>query len=233
VLVHPTGADASFFEPVLAELDQDFTVLAFDRMGWGGSVPDGDYRKTSVAEQAIAARGLMRERGVSVAAVLGVGFGAVVALEMAIADPESIGTAVLVEPPVFDVLTAATPGMSEDVARIREAATAGGEGAAYEAYLAGELETLGAGASRYAHLADRSPRAAHSFLVELPAVPAWPLDPGRVAAIGAEVLVATTPSSPPLLLEAADALSSRIPGSRRVLAEGDVPAAVPALLRGL
>jgi len=159
-----------------------------------------------------------------------VGFGAVVALELALAEPSVVTGAILVEPPLFALLTAATEGMSADVAEIRNAAEEGGEEAAYELFLGGELPTLGTGADRLADKADRGPNAAHSFLVELPAVPAWPMEPARIDDIKAEVTVATTPSSSPLLLEAANAVAPRIPEAERVFTENDGPQAVIELL---
>jgi len=165
--------------------------------------------------------------------VLGVGFGAVVALELALAEPQMISQAILVEPPLFGLVTAATEGMSSDVVEIRDAAENGGEQAAYELFLAGELHTLGSGTERLGSLADRGRLAAHTFLVELPAVPAWPLDPQRIAAIEAGVKVATTPSTPPLLLEAANGIAPRIPEAERLFTVRDGPRAVQELLESL
>jgi len=165
--------------------------------------------------------------------VLGVGFGAVVALELALAESELVESAVLVEPPLFDTLTRATEGMSDDVAAIRDAAEEGGEEAVWRLYLTGGLPTLGVGAKRLGGSnADAGPSAAHTLLVELPAVPDWPLDPVRVAELDAPVTVATMPSTPGLLLEAADSLTPRIPGARREAAAEDGVAAIPGLLRG-
>ncbi len=173
---------------------------------------------------------MLKELGVGRTTVLGVGFGAVVALELALAEPAVVTRAILVEPPLFALLTAATEGMSADVAGIRNAAEEGGEEAAYDLFLGGELPTLGTGAGRLAGRADRGPNAAHSFLVELPAVPAWPMEPDRIADMKAGVTVATTPSSSPLLLEAANAVTPRIPEAKRVFTERDGPEAVPELL---
>jgi pimeloyl-ACP methyl ester carboxylesterase len=199
-------------------------VITFDRPGWGASEAPDDYRKTSIAEQAIAAAGVLRDQQVERARVLGIGFGAVIALELALAEPDRVESAVLFEPPLLDTSTRATEGMSIDVAAIREAAEEGGEKAVWELFLSGGLPTLGAGAGRLkegsvaadgAGPADDGPAAPHTLLVELPAVPAWSLDPVRVAAIKAPVTVATALSTPALLVEAADALVPRIPGARR------------------
>jgi len=167
---------------------------------------------------------------ISEVAVLGVGFGAVVALELALSEPDLVRSAILVEPPLFGLVTAATGGMSSDVVEIRDAAEAGGKEAAYELFLAGQLHTLGCGAERLGAKADRGPSAPHTFLVELPAVPAWPLDPQRLAAIQAEVQVATTPSTPPLLMKAAEGITPRIPGAQRICTVRDGDEALTELL---
>ena len=154
-----------------------------------------------------------------------------VALELALAEPGMVESVVLLEPPLLDTLSSATEGMSLDVAAIRDAAEQGGEVAVWRLFLAGSLPTLGAGAERLADAADRSEHSAHTLLVELPAVPSWPLDPVRVSGLEAPVTVATAPSSPGLLVEAADALVPRIPGSERVVADSDGPAGIAGLVR--
>ena len=207
-------------------------MITFDRPGWGRSAPPVDYRRTSIAEQAIATAAVLREHAVEAAWVLGVGFGAVVALELSLAEPEMVESAVLLEPPILDTQTAATEGMSVDVAAIRDAAAEGGEAAVWKVFVSGGLPTLGAGAERLGTGADPGPRAAHTLLVELPAVPAWPLDPVRVGGLEAPVTIANLPSSPALLVEAADALARRIPGSERIAAERDGPEGIVGLLRG-
>jgi pimeloyl-ACP methyl ester carboxylesterase len=249
LLIHPTGTSSAWFEPVAGRLADDWQVLTYDRPGWGRSKPPDEYRKTSIAEQAIVAAGVLRDRGVNGVRVLGVGLGAVVALELALAEPVRVESVVMVEPPVFDTLVAATEGMSDDVAAIQDAAAEGGEEAVWRLYLSGGLPTLGAGAERLPGAGEGSlpgvggerpsgtagesaagPAAAHTLLVELPAVPAWPLDPFRIAGLEAPVTIATMPSSPGLLVEAADSLVPRIPEANRVTTEADGPEAVPGLL---
>jgi len=192
-------------------------------------VPSEEYRRTSIAEQSIEVAGKVRELEVGPLSVVGLGFGAVVALELALADPGLVDRAFMIEPPVLGALSAATEGMSADVEAIRAAAEAGGEEAAYELYLAGGLPTLGAGAERFAAEADRGPYAARAFLVELPAVPAWPLDPVRLAGLEAEVAVVTLPSTPALLASAAETVVERVPGATAVRATRDGVSAVPGL----
>jgi pimeloyl-ACP methyl ester carboxylesterase len=165
--------------------------------------------------------------------VLGVGIGAVIALELAQSEPHLVTEAILVEPPLFGLIPAATEGMSADVTAIREAAEDGGKEAAYDLFLSGGLPVLGSGAGRLAERADRGPLAPHTFLVETPAVPAWPLDPQRLAALEAGVRIATTPSAPPLLVEAAGLVAARIPGAEQTVTTGEGAGAVAELLKDL
>jgi pimeloyl-ACP methyl ester carboxylesterase len=188
-------------------------------------------RKTSVAEHSIDAAGVLRAHGEARAEVLGVGFGAVVALELALAEPGLVERAVMVEPPLFGTLTDATEGMSADVAAIREAAERGGRDEVWRLYREGALPTLGAGAGRSGQTGTGAgPSAAMALLVELPAVPAWPLDPVRITKAEPAVTVATTPTSPEILMRAADALVPRLPGAVREGTAGDGPAAAVELL---
>jgi len=229
-MIHGTGTNSSVFDSAVGALADDWRLITPDRRGWGRSVPPDEYRRTSIAEQAIEVSALLRESGAAQATLVGLGFGAVVALEMALADPVLVARAFLIEPPVLGAVSAATEGMSADVEAIREAADQGGEEAAYELYLAGDLHTLGPGAERFADYADRGPSAARSFLVELPAVPAWPLDPVRLAALESEIAVVTLPSTPALLRLAAEKVAEKVPGAITVHAERDGIAAIPSLL---
>ncbi|MGB0119544.1 MAG: alpha/beta hydrolase [Solirubrobacterales bacterium] len=231
-MIHGTGTDSGYFETVAGSLSETFRLITYDRRGWGRSSDFSEYSRTSIAEQAIEARGLLRDLDVTGVTVLGVGFGAVVALELVLSDPDLFREAILVEPPLFGLVTAATGGMSADVVEIRNAAEEGGKQAAYELFLDGQLNTLGCGARRLGARADRGPAAAHSFLVELPAVPAWPIDPQRLAAIETDVVVATMPSTPPLLMKAAEGINPRIPGSDRIETVRDGDEALTELLIG-
>ena len=79
-------------------------------------------------------------------------------------------------------------------------------------------------------LADRGGEAPRSFLVELPAVPGWSLDPDRFRRLDSEVRLVSLADSPELLREAADSLVGRIPGARRLeLGSSGPEASVEAL----
>lgn len=216
VLLHGTGTDSRVFEDSVRGLVGSFRTTTIDRRGWGGSPAGPDYRRTTVAEQSIEIAGVIRQQTDTPVTVAGIGFGAVIALELALAEPESVTAAIMIEPPLFDALPDATEGMSRDVESIRDAAATGGKAAAYELFWDGGLPVLGAGAERFRRWADLEPAATDTFLVELPAVPAWPLDPIRMASLETEVSVVTCPSTPELLRRAADTLTGRIPGCERI-----------------
>ena len=231
LLIHPTGTGSEWFAPVLPGLAGSRRVITYDRYGWGASQPVGELRKTSVAEHAIDAAGVLRDHDEQRAEVLGVGFGAVVALELALSEPAMVERVVMVEPPLFGTLTDATEGMSSDVAAIRDAAEGGGREAVWRLYAEGGLPTLGAGAGRNARTGPGAgPEPARALLVELPAVPAWPLDPERITSAEPAVTVATTPTSPGMLERAADALVPRIPGAARAFTAADGPQVAIELL---
>ncbi len=87
--------------------------------------PEG-YERTTVAEQAGLAARRLRERGPAV--VCGAGIGAVAALELLLGRAGSGHGAVLVEPPLLSFLPEATDQLLADVAEVREAVPAGGQG---------------------------------------------------------------------------------------------------------
>lgn len=227
LLIHDTGTDSRFFAEPLDRLATVASLTVVDRPGWGRSASPEDYRRTSIAEQAIAVAGAaapaLAGGGVT---VLGFGLGAVVAAEIGLSHPEAIGRVVMVDPPLFGLLKEATEGVSRDAEAIRSAASEGGPQAAYELFLDGGLPTLGAGADRLGGLADRGSQAAHSFIVEVPAVPAWPLEPARLGGIGGPVEVLVTGDAPEILAAAADAFAPRVPGAIRQELVGSGPAAV-------
>lgn len=151
-------------------------------------------------------------------------------MEIGLSHPEGVSRVLMIDPPLYGLLKEATEGVSRDVETIREAASEGGPEAAYELFLDGGLPTLGAGADRLGTLADRGPGAAHSFIVEVPAVPAWPLDPGRLGRIACPVEVLVTGDAPEILTAAADAFAPRVPGAIRQDLDGSGPAAVAEAL---
>lgn len=146
---------------------------------------------------------------------------------MAAAEPDLVNLATAIEPPVLGLLPDATAGLSRDVELVREAADGGDPGPAYELFLGGELTTIGAGAERFEDVADHGPESAHTLFVEIPAVPAWPIDSERINESGTTIRVLTVASTPPVLMEAANQLAVRLEHGERIFdaASPFIPAA--------
>lgn len=231
LLVHGSATSSAYFSSILPRLAGRWTVTTVDRPGWGESPAPEDYRNTSIAEQAIAVAGAAsRALESGSLTVAGVDFGAVVAFELGLANPEAVERVVMVDPPIYGTLPSATEGISLDVEQIRDAVESDGEQAAYELFTSGALGTLGAGAGRLGSLAFTGPSAARSLLVELPAVPAWSLDPARLVPLSGRVTVGSTPTAPPVLAQAAAGFASRIGDTELIGLESDGPAAVAEAL---
>ena len=84
LLVMGLGGSAPMWEPVRARL-ADFTTIAFDAPGTGGSPPP--RRPLSMLDHANLARRALQVAGVDRAAVIGYSFGGAVAQQLALLDP--------------------------------------------------------------------------------------------------------------------------------------------------
>jgi pimeloyl-ACP methyl ester carboxylesterase len=94
VLVHGGASDARKWEPQLAALADEFTVLAWDEPGAGRSsdLPPGEFGLAGIAD---ALAGLIDQLELAPAHVAGLSWGGVVALELYRRRPEVVGTLVL------------------------------------------------------------------------------------------------------------------------------------------
>src|SRR5262249_15031572 len=159
---------------VSAAIGEKARAIGYDRRGWGeSSAPDG-YRRTTVEEQSEDAAALIETLSLGEVLVCGAGLGAVIALDLLLRRPELILGAVLIEPPLLQLLPAATESLSAD-RRAPEAAAGEGREAIVQLYLSGALGALAAGAARLPEGLTRPARERPiSLIAELGAVPAWP-----------------------------------------------------------
>ena len=145
--LHESGASGSIWEALGEALADQAIFVAPDRPGWGETEPPECYARTTVAEQAGFAARALGERDAP-AIVCGSGIGAVVALELALAEPGRVGGVVLIEPPLLSFVPEATEQLALDVKLIRETLAEGGRGAVLRAYVSGRFPALGPGAGR-------------------------------------------------------------------------------------
>jgi pimeloyl-ACP methyl ester carboxylesterase len=190
----------------------DTTVHAVDRRGSGASRLE-DPRPIDVAVHVADLTAILDAEGAETAAVVGISYGACVALEFGARRPERTAAIVAYEPPYGPAADALTRAAFADVAANTERhfETAGGPAAA-EAFLTGV-----AGPDAWSAL----PQRTRAFLAEEgsgayadAALLGFDLD--GLNAIRAAVTIVTGDASQPFYRPIADALAARIPGTRRV-----------------
>src|SRR5262245_21288567 len=114
VLIHETATSAAIWEPLAAALSDDARVIAYDRRGWDESSAPEDYRRTTIEEQSEDAAALIEATAGGPATVAGAGVGAVIALDLVLRRPDLVSAALLVEPPVLQLLPIATEALTDD-----------------------------------------------------------------------------------------------------------------------
>ncbi len=93
--------DAEEYARVVGLLQDEFTILSYDRRGFSRSPrPDG-YHGTNVEEQADDAAALLDATGLAPATVWGNSSGAIIGLSLVLRHPEMVSAAMLHEPPLF------------------------------------------------------------------------------------------------------------------------------------
>ncbi|MEZ0492251.1 alpha/beta fold hydrolase [Kineococcus sp. TBRC 1896] len=224
--LHGSGGGLHSLAPLAARL-ADFEVWRFARRGYPPS-PNGFGRKSFGAEVRDVRTLLETVRAVTESDVhlVGVGYGATLALHTALAEPAGIRSLALLEPPVL----LAGPPLEDVLARYR-ALVAAGEHRAAEELLAREvtrvpepqlaaLSTLG-GPDLHADPA-RAAGLAEGWTHDLEALASDEDDVARWAALrpGLPVLLAQGADSAEPLPAGMDALAAVLPHARRVVWEG-------------
>jgi pimeloyl-ACP methyl ester carboxylesterase len=215
LLIHDMASDAADLAPLAAALADGARVIAHDRRGYGGSGAPEPYEATTVHEQAEDAACVLAATTSEPAVACGLGFGALVALDLASRHGDRIDGLVLADPPLFAFVAEAAEALSEERRLLEEALREGGPALAVERHL-GDT----AGPDRVA----RAGAAHRAFFADLAGLASWPVTRGTLRAIAVPTVVVGTPDAPPHVVAAADALAGLIPGARRTH-DGDVAAA--------
>ena len=101
--IHGIGGSAALLSEKLSGLATSRRVIAYDRRGYGQSDAPEPYRATTVSEQSADAAALVSALDASPALLVGVGFGALVALDLCLRHPQITEGAVLVDPPLYSL----------------------------------------------------------------------------------------------------------------------------------
>jgi pimeloyl-ACP methyl ester carboxylesterase len=224
LLIHETATSSEVWSPVAEAIGESARAIGYDRRGWGESSAPEDYRRTTVEEQSEDAAALLEAIDAPAAVLCGAGLGAVIALDLLLRRPELVAGTVLIEPPLLQLLPAATESLSAD-RRSLEAAAGEGREAIVELCLSGTLGAIAAGAARLPEPLTRPARERPASLIaELGAVPAWATPMPRLAGAERPSAILTAPPTPALLRDAAAALEERLAGATaREVDAGDLP----------
>lgn len=208
LIVHDIARPAS-------ELDLPARLITYERRGYGASGAPEPYEATTVHEQAQDAACVLRATAGEPALVVGEGFGALVALDLASRHGDLVAALVLADPPLFAFVPEAAERLAAERAALEEALRAGGLAAAVDRWL-GEQSPWARAAAR-------------AFFADLAGLASWPVTRGTLRAIGAPAAVVTGPSTTSHVAVAADAIAALLPGASRAT-DGDVAAAARTLL---
>jgi len=208
-LIHETAATGAIWGPVASSLSERSRAIFYDRRGWGrSSAPEG-YRRTTVEEQSEDAVTLIERVAGEPTVVCGAGLGAVIALDLLLRRADAVSAAVLIEPPLLQLLPVATEAISDDRRRLEGAAAASED--VIELYLSGGLPALGAGVGRLPESMATAARARPaSVMAEFGIASGWRTPLARLAGVERRSAIVTAASTPPLLRDASSALGRRL-----------------------
>ena len=221
VLVHGTTADHTRWGPVLAALEEYFTVYAIDRRGRGESGDTGEYALEREFEDVAA----IVESIDGPVTLLGHSYGALVSLEAALRT-DHLRTLVLYEPPlpvsehdpdsweILDEMTALVDDGENEEALVRFFTGVVGVPAA-------ELDALRSAPNWPARV-----DAAHTAIREERARKGYAFDATRFAGLTTPTLLVAGSESAPFLRDATDVLDDALPNSRIAVLDGQAHAAM-------
>ncbi len=214
VLVHGTGIDHSYWDPISPELAQRFTVYAIDRRGRGRSGETAPYALQREFEDLKA----LIDSVPAPVFLLGHSYGALCSLEVALTTGR-IRRMILNEPPMYTTVEVTVPdGVPEMVAAALEA----GES---EKALMAILEAGGMPARELSLLRSQSNwparvAAASTIPREFLGVKGYTFEAARFKDLKTPVLLLGGAATAPVYRAALEALAASLPNSRLVLLPG-------------
>lgn len=105
VLIGGGPANADMLAPLASHLAGDHTVITYDRRGYSRSHLDDPGEQIGIARHSDDLWLLIAALGTTPVSVFGTSFGALIALDLAATAPGSLGTVIVHEPPLGQLLT--------------------------------------------------------------------------------------------------------------------------------
>ncbi len=221
LVLHAIASDAEAREDTLAELAAaGARAIAHDRRGYGASGAPEPYDATTVMEQAEDAAAVLDALGAAPAVLVGDGFGALIAIDLAMRHRAKVAGMVLADPPLLAFVAAATEALSAERSALEDALREGGPESAVDVLLDGVADPGRCARARRAHRA---------VFADLAGIASRPLTRRELRGIDVPAVVLSSAGAPAHLRAAADALVELLPRVRRE--EDDT--ALAAAARGL
>ena len=218
--IHGIGGSGGLLIAELEPLASRCRAIGYDRRGYGRSEAPDPYLATTVTEQSEDAAALIIALQANPAVVVGVGFGALIALDLCLRRPELVSAAVLADPPVYSLDVESTRELAEQRGAIEAALLAGSTDQAVEALLGVNADTdllASAQANSGACFAD------YGGLASLE------LTHRQLRDCAVPIRVLSTPAASAPLARIAGELNELL-GNSELLASGDLAAAAGSLL---
>jgi pimeloyl-ACP methyl ester carboxylesterase len=222
LLISPVLADG--FLPLVAEpsLNEHYQLIRYHKRGWVGSTHPST--PVTVADHAADAAALLDRLGIACAHVVGHSSGAAVAAQLALEEPELVGTLALLELSIFSVPSGQS--FLEAAAPVLEAYNSGDHEGALSMFLSAVSGLDWATCS--ALLDERVPGAVPQAIKDadtffgsyLPALNAWQFGPEQAAAISQPVLSVLGTESEQWFVDSGELLHSWFPQVEDCTIEG-------------
>jgi pimeloyl-ACP methyl ester carboxylesterase len=198
----------------------DGRCIRYDRRGYGESGAPEPYVGTTVMEQAEDAAALLRALDASAAVVGGAGFGALIALDLALRHAALVRAVVALDPPLYAFVPQANEELAEQRRVLQDSMATGGPDAAIESWLAGRADAAALARAKASH---------KGFFADYAGLASWPVTRAQLRSLAIPVTLVTSPSTPWHVTRAAEAIAALVPDVRP-RDDGDLVAAVRALL---